>query len=293
MSELGSGAVSLEDDPTPTAEPQAPAAQVEAQTPPANPEDADPEGTVVDQGGQKLIPLSALAAARQAARDAKAEAAALKGKAEKLDQIAGEWQAAQPYIERAKQMVANQPPPKQAAGPLTDQDAIEYAKDLDLFTPDGQPDVARAQRLAARQEAIARGQAQQFVTPLVQHNAQTQSRTFLEQAAAFKDQKGNQVDRATLEKVWASVPPELSAQPNVAGVLWRVALAEQVLAGNYRGASPPPPPVTHSDALGGGGHAPASLTSMDHAFRSAADMSEKDFTATRERYQPGRVNSLE
>lgn len=292
MSDMPPGAVSLE-EPLPQTPPATPQAEpVAPPPPPANPEDADPEGTVVADGGGKFVPLSALAAARQSARDAKAEAALLKGKADKLDQIHGEWQAAQPILERARQMVTQPSPPK-PAGPLSDQEAIELARDLDLFDDKGAPDVGRAQRIASRQEAIAQRQAQQFVAPLAHQTAATQSRALLDQVAAFKDAKGHQIDRGTLERVWANVPIELSSQPNVAAILYRVALAEQVLAGNYRGIAQAPPPVVDTAALGGGQNAPLSLTAMDHAFRTAADMSEKDFTSTRDKFQPGRTNSLE
>lgn len=293
MSELPAGAVSLEDDPVPGADAPPPADPPPADPPP-NPEDALPDGTIEGSGGVKFVPLSALAAAREAARTAKAEAAALRGKAERLDQIAGEWEAAKPMLEKARQITSQQPPPEKPAGPLNAQEAIEYARDFDLFKPDGTPDVERAQRIAARHAGLAQQQAQAMVTPLLQHTAQGQSRAHLEQAAAFKDAKGQSVDRAILERVWAGVPPEMSAQPQVAAILYRVALAEAVMAGQYRGHAPaPPPPPLHTDPIGGGSPGAPSLSAVDHAFRSAAEMSEKSFTETRDRYKPGAVNSLE
>lgn len=290
--ELPPGAVSLEDDLAPIAadsvtNPPAPVAD-----PPAvNPEDAEPDGTIVNPGGEKLVPLSALAEARKATREAKAEVAALRPKAEQAEKIAAEWQAVQPMIQRALQQQT--PPPAAPAGPLSADDAIEYAKDLDLYTADGKPDVERAQRFAGRQQSIAEKQAQQYVAPLILHTAQGQSRSNFEQAAAFKDQHGHQIDRGILETVWNAVPAEMSAQPQIAAVLYRQALAESVLAGKYKGAPPAPPaPPVHTESLGGGA-APQTLTSVDHQFRAASDLSEKQFTAIREKYQPGRTNSLE
>ena len=86
----------------------------------------------------------------------------------------------------------------------------------------------------------------------------------------------------------------MSAQPNIAAVLYRQAIAEMVIQGKWKGAAPsmPPPPV-HTESPGGGSAEPQSLTSTDHAFRQAADMSEKTFTTIRGKYQPGRTNSLE
>jgi hypothetical protein len=292
MSELPAGTVSLEEDTTAAPPVEQPPPQQTAQ-PPATTEDADPDGTIEGSGGVKFVPLSALAAARQQAREAKAEAATLKGKAAKLDEIEGDWRAAQPMLEKARQMVQTQPPPPKPAGPLSPEEAIEYARDLDLFDADGKPDTARAQRLAGRQQAIAEKQAQQYVAPLMQHTAQGQSRANFEQAANFKGQQGLQVDRTILEQVWQSVPPEMSAQPNVASVLYRQAIAEMVLQGKLKPGQVAPPPPVETASLGGGNHAGSPLSSIDHQFRTAADMSEKDFTATREKYQAGRVNSLE
>lgn len=291
MSELPDGAISLEDDPAPPQLENTAPPPVEAPAAPPNPDDADPEGVVVNQGGEKLVPLSALVAERQAKAALKAENATLRPKAEQAENIAREWQAVQPIIQRAQQQ--QQPPPK-PAGPLSADEAVEYARDLDLFTADGKPDVDRAQRLAARHEKLADRQAQAQMAPLLQHTAQGQSRNNFEQAAAFKDAHGHQIDRGILETVWNAVPSEMSAQPQIAAVLYRQALAETVLAGKYRGAAPPPPPpVTHTESLGGGNAVPQTLNSIDHQFRQASDMSEKQFTAIRSKYQPGGTNSLE
>lgn len=292
MSELAAGSQSLEErEETPPA-PETPPPPPD--TPP-DPNEAEPEGTVVNPGGEKLVPLSALVAERHAKAAAKAEAAALKPKADQADAIAREWQAVQPLIEKVKNGTYQPNPPTQKpAGPLSAEDAVEYAKDLDLYKADGTPDVDRAQRLAGRQQAIAQKQAQEYVAPLIQHTAQGQSRSNFEQAAAFKDAHGNSIDRDILQTVWNAVPPEMSAQPQIAAVLYRQALAEAVLAGKYKGAgAPPPPPPLHTEGVGGGNTAPQTLTSADHSFRQAADMTEKQFTTIREKYQPGRTNALE
>jgi hypothetical protein len=292
MSELPAGTVSLEEDTTAAPPVEQPPPQQTAQ-PPATTEDADPDGTIEGSGGVKFVPLSALAAARQQAREAKAEAAAVKDKAARLDQIAGEWQAAQPILEKARQMVQAQPPPPKPAGPLSEEQAVEHAKLLDLYDDSGKPDTGRAQRIASVYAGISAQQAQSQVAPLMQHTAQGQSRANFEQAANFKGQQGLQVDRTILEQVWQSVPPEMSAQPNVASVLYRQAIAEMVLQGKLKPGQVAPPPPVETASLGGGNHAGSPLSSIDHQFRTAADMSEKDFTATREKYQAGRVNSLE
>jgi hypothetical protein len=116
----------------------------------------------------------------------------------------------------------------------------------------------------------------------------------LETAANYKDANGFAIDRAILENIWNQVPPEMSAQPQIAAVLYRQAIAEMVLQGKFKGAAaPPPPPVVHTEGVGGNKAPAVSLTSIDQDFRRASDMSEKDFTAISGKYQPGRTNSLE
>lgn len=298
MSELPAGTLSLEDDapPPPPVDPPAPPAP-ESHAPPANQEDADPEGTVVNPGGEKLVPLSVVAKLREEKRTLHAEIGTLKPKAEKVDQIVQEWQAAQPMLERAKQL-ANQPPPQTTPpapkGPLSDQEALEYAKDLDLYKADGQPDTDRAQRLASKQQAIAEKQAQQYVQPLVQHTAATQSRANFEQAAAFKDQNtGIIADRGILQSIWSNVPPEISAQPHMARVLWAQAVAETVLQGKWKpGNAPPPPPPAHTESLGGG-PGKVELDHVQRGFATAAGIKTKDFEEMSARFKPGERNSLE
>lgn len=292
MSDLPAEALSLEES-NETPEPQpAPPPEPQAATPPPNADDAEPEGVVVNPSGEKLVPLSALAAARQATRDAKAEAAALRPKADIADKVYHEWQAVQPLIQRAQQAAQSSPPPA-AKGPLSESEAVDYAKDLDLFKPDGTPDVDRAQRLAGRQEALAQRSAAMMVQPFAQQTAHSQSQANLSQAISWSEKQKTGIDRGIMERVWAIVPPEQSARPDVAGILYRVALAESVMAGNYKAPSTPPPPLVDTASLGTRDAVKTSLNSIDQAFRQAADIPEKRFTETREKYQPGRSNSLE
>lgn len=307
MSELAPGSVSLEEDasaqftqePTPEA-PPAPEAPAETQqtAPPAD--DPEPEGTIVNPNGEKLVPLSALAAKRQEASTAKAalaerdaKIAALEQKAQKLDQIQGDWQRVQPLIQ---QLQSGQFPPPQApapAGPLSPQDAIDYAKDLDLYKADGSPDVDRAQRLAARQQSLAERSAQQAVQPLYQNNAQQQSAVNFQTALNFKDKNGVQIDKPTLERVWGMMPAEMSARPEIAGVLYKIAVAEMVQAGAYKTPTQAPPPPLITESLGGNGTAPRELSKLDRDIIAAGQIKVKDYESISSAFKPGQINALE
>lgn len=292
MSEMPAGAMSLEDDPTPAPEPE-PQAPAPVDPPaPVAAADADPEGTVVNPGGEKLVPLSAVSALRQEKQALKQQIEQLRPKAEKVDQVVAEWQAAQPLIQRALYQ-PQAPPPPAPAGPLSDQEAVEYAKELDLYTPEGKPDTGRAQRIAARNESLAERKAQAMVAPLHAQTADAQSNANLAAAIAHADKQKMGVDPGILRQVWSIVPKEMSARPDVAGVLWRVALAESVMAGNFRAPVNAPPPPVMTESVGGDRSKPAALTATAQAFRQAADITPKEYEKIASRYEPGKANSLE
>ena len=304
MNELAPGSLSLEDEnpsleslsqpETPPPTPDTPAPPVDNAAPA---EDAEPEGTVVNPNGEKLVPLNVVADLRGKVRDTKAEIATrdakiaeLEAQTRDIERIRAEWQVVQPLIQQLKQP---QSPAQAPAGPLNAQEALEYAKDLDLYKADGTPDVDRAQRLAARQQAIAQTQAQALVQPLYANTAQAQSSAHFEQAANFKDKNGVQVDRDTLKQIWSMVPAELSAQPGVAGILYKVALAESITGGKYKTPVQAPPPPVITESLGGGTGAPKELSTLDRAMMSAGQIKSKDYEDISARFKPGATNVLE
>src|SRR5688572_33084366 len=300
MSEIPAGSMSLEDD-TPLSEVVTPPEPVETPAPPVQAAEDEPEGTIVNPGGEKLVPLGALAGAREKARQAnearealEAELATLRPKAALADQIKGEWDAVQPMIQSVRNGTY-QPakPAEKPAGPLSEQEAVEYAKDLDLYKADGTPDVARAQRLAARQEALAARSAQALVAPLHQQSAQQQSAANLATVSTWKDPTGAQVDQGILREVWNLMPAEMTAQPNIARVMYSVALGEMMLRGKHKIPTQPPPPPLQTESLGGGNTARAELSNQERGFIEAVGMKAKEYEETSARFKPGERNSLE
>lgn len=298
MSELNPAALSLEDE-TPQPDTSAPAPEASAaplqNAQPA--EDPEPEGTVVNPGGEKLVPLGALAGAREKVREKEAalaakdaEIAQLREKAQKFDQVAGEWNAVQPLIQQLKSGTY-QPPQQQK--PVVNERALQYAKDLDLYKTDGTPDVDRAQRILDYNAVQAKEQAQQLVQPIYQQTALQQSQILRDKVAATPAPNGVAVDRAILNEIWSMVPPEMSARPEVAAMLWRQALADTVLQGKYKTPTTAPAPVVETASLGGSAPAAVDLTAIDRRFIEASDIKPDNFRKTAERYKPGAVNSLE
>lgn len=297
MSELAPGSVSLDDDPQLAPDPPTP----DPAAPPPVVEETDPEGTIEGSGGVKFVPLGAVVETRGKLKDAKAaleaanaELAALKPKAEKFDQVKGEWDAVQPLIQQVRNGTYQPATPQQKpAGPLSDADAIEYAKDLDLYKADGTPDVARAQRLATRQQQISDRSTQQAMQPYQQQTAHQQSASNFEAVATWRDKTGAVVDRGVLQDIWSKMPAELTAQPNVAAVMYRVALAETMLQGKHKAAVVPPPPAQHTEGLGGGQPGRTELTTFERGFIDATNMKPKEYEDISARFKPGERNSLE
>ena len=295
MSDTPVGSLSLEQDYDSQVPPETPPAADPAVPPPFPVEEPEPEGTVEIPTG-KVVPLAALQSertAKQQEREARqkleAEIEPLRAKAAKADQIAQEWQAVQPLIQQLK----NQPPPpvEKSAGPLTPQDAIEYAKDLDLYKADGTPDVERAQRLATRQQVIAEQQARAMVAPLHQQTAQQQAAVMRSQLGQIKDAQGQTVSQSFIDQMFAVVPPEMAAREDVATVLYYAAKGMEAHAGKAAPVAPPPP--VHTESLGGGVPPKTEINALDRRVIDASDMTEKEFTSIAGRFKPGQRNVLE
>lgn len=274
------------------------------ETAPADdPDDAEPEGTVAGEGGTKLVPLAAVREARRIAKESKASLATLQAELEAARQKAAKFDELHTYVDQARPIIeavrsrpdlvkaAKEPPPAAKAGPLSEADAVEFAKDLDLYKSDGTPDVDRAQRLAARQAALSEQSARTLMQPLHEREMAHASQQMKARVAAFKDKNGQSVDPKVLEEIWSIVPPELSSKQEVAAILHRVAVAEMVMRGQYQGGGPPPPVMT--EGLGASAPAGRTLTDIDEKFRRAADIDRNSFAATAGKYRPGAVNALE
>lgn len=297
---LPSGALSLEDNPTIVgASPAVAAAEPD--------EDAVPEGTIDGSGGVKFVPLSAVIAERTGRKEASKQVTALtekltaaEQKAAKYDELAGYVDQARPIIEAVRnrpdlvEQARRPAPAPETPKALSDAEAVEYAKDLDLYKPDGTPDVDRAQRLAGRQAELASRSAQAAIAPFQANDAQRASASMLQQIASFKDASGHTVDTGILKEVWAGVPAELSQKPEVAGVLYQIALAQSIMQGKYKGTQPPgAPPVVVTESLGGGRQGPKELDAFGAKFARAADIKPAEFAKQSERFKPGQTNSLE
>jgi len=297
---LPTGALSLEENPTIVGitEKDPPAADAD--------DDAVPDGTIEGTGGVQFAPVKAVISERTQRKEAQKEAATLKtqlaeaqAKAKQFDELSGYVEQARPIIEAVRNRpdlveAAKKPAtPAEAPKPMTDAEAIEYAKDFDLYKTDGTPDVDRAQRIVGREVERAARAAQTAVAPFQANDAKRTSDAMFNHIAAFKDANGHMVDRGELTKVWEIVPPELSAKPEVAAIIYDLALAASIRAGKYKGTQAQQPAVLQTESLGGGGKVTRELDAVGAKFARAADMKPGEFAKQSERFKPGQTNSLE
>jgi hypothetical protein len=189
--------------------------------------------------------------------------------------------------------VAAAPAPDAGEAVLPKAEAEDLARTLELYTPDGTPDVARARKLALVMRKTGREEALATTAPLTQNLAAGPSGTLKGQYAQVKDKAGRTVNPAILDQLWAIVPPELVASdPKVAGVLYYAAKGYAAHHGLDEPAPPSHPPLL-SEPPGGGRPEAPSLTHFDQAIRKAMQVTEKAYTETGSRFKPGAINVLE
>ena len=267
------------EDPTP--ETPAPEAQATEQPPP-DPQEAE----AVEVGGEKMVPLSVLLETRREAKALK-EAAARGQAAEQYAAQAKPYMdflAANPHI---LQQGSNTPAP---AG--VDPEVEALARELDLYTPKGELDTARASKIIDRQQRIAQQAAAAAVQPVKQSAAQQQSAANFQRAAAVKLPDGSTVDPNALAQVWAGMPAELSADPQVATVLLAVAAGASRFNGRQTVQPPGRPPLFTEDT-GGGPRAKPTLTALDKRVIAARGMKEDDYAKATATFVKGRTNIIE
>jgi hypothetical protein len=289
------------------------------QTPPAEAppapveEDPEPAGVLTDAAGRKLVPIEALHQTRQELKAAKALAAQveqLREAAAHGEQVEQQLDTLRPLLARLKNRpdivaAVMAPGPGPAAGPqspyptdpgeaiLPKHDAEDLARTLELYTPDGTPDLLRARKLALFMRRTGGEEALRVTAPVSETMAANQAGTLRQQYAQIKDKAGRTVNPQILNQMFQIVPPGLIAQePNVAGVLYYAAKGYAAHHGLDEAAPVGRPPLM-SEPSGGRAPAVATLTELDRNLQRAMQVSEKQYTDAGARYKPGAINILE
>jgi hypothetical protein len=269
---------------------------VETPPPAAVTDDAEPDETIAAANGRIYVPLEAVKAERgrrqtaEAALKAKdAEFAPIKQKAQAFDEAKQYLDQAKPYIEKAKADLQRQSQPQT---PAVDPRVEQYAKDFDLYTAEGKPDIDRAQRIIAFHREDSKQQAQQIVSPILQTEAARTAQSLYQQYAARPEVNGVKVDGRMLAEAFNMVGPEvIAANPAVAEVLYMNTIGRQLLSGQKPITAPAP--VVPTESIGGGGKPEYQVTATSEKFMQAGNIKPSVHKEASERYKAGLPNSLE
>lgn len=303
MSDINPNALSLEDAP--------PAAQIESlptaqePSPPETPDDeAVPEGAVEHQG-QRMVPVSVLAAERRRVRETTAAAIREKELAplqQTEQQLRNALNEARPYIDLIRQHgVPQTPKPSKAEELVSDEDAAAEARDLELYDgKTGQPDIQRAKRIIARRRSdvtsAAQQAAQEAIAPDRAQTAQSQSRDNFARMAMAHGSDDQPIappgspQAKILAEMWVTLPPELTAHPEVAELVRDAAIGKHLrTAGRVPRAERAP---TFSEPAGGRVGPQFEMDRMAKSLAKNAGISDAEFKKTAGSYTPGATNVL-
>jgi hypothetical protein len=262
----------------PIAEPEPPAAPVDADAA----IDAEIESSAIDvDGTDKLVPLSAVVKSRERNKALKAENLTLAQKAARAEQLEQQLAQQAPYLQAAQALLAARqaaPQAEPAAPPPDDSKARELAQVLDLYKPDGTPDVEKAQKTLALMAEMAGKQADERVQPILQHTAQQQSQVMLARAKATKAPNGKVADPAILEQLWSQAASNVTTNPEGAKWLWTIAYGLSNM--NEKAApvaAPPSDPPLYTEKAGGQDAASVKLDAVDLKLAKELGMSQADY----------------
>lgn len=262
------------------------------ESPPTS-QEPEPEGTQEIQG-QKMAPVSAIVAERERVRNTERERAAKEREVIEQRASAAEQEAQRLRAEVEAIREAHRPKPVDIPD-VSDQEAEHYARQYELYTPNGL-DVNRAKRMIAANrdeiKRIAAQAAQEAVKgPQEEVFRQASKQNFI-WAANQRGPNGQPlVDPRALAEQWALLPAELTAKPEVAQHLLKTVAGDMLLSGKQPPAAPQYEPTFTETP---GGRRPGyQMSNIEKTMARATGMSEKDFAERAKSYQPGVTNFLE
>lgn len=278
----------------PDAPPAAPSADP---APPAEPPPADP---VVEEEGEVTVPVGVAKALRE-------EIKSLKPLAQKAQQLESELNAIKPFATFLQQnphlLQPHQPAPAPPPDPKTDPALIDYARTLDLYTAEGQPDVARAQKLRDMTRADAQAIAREALAPIAASTNEQKAAANLNQVMQTAQANGTPLEEQYLIQAVQGVTGRVErteavrilSDPNVVNLLAITALGLQSM--QKKGAPAPaapvaqPGPVLEVERPGGPGQ--VQMSEDSRRLMRSAGVSEKQWTESAKKFVPGKSNVLE
>lgn len=189
--------------------------------PPA-PEPDVAEHVYTDQRGQQAVPLATFLEVKKQLRESQSQVKQATERASTVEQWAQQWQ---PYLSAfhqrpevlqralAEAMGQTRPSAETTAQPTSDPEAEALAREMDLYTPQGLPDTARAQRMLAVMDARVSKRVAQEVAPVRLSAATAAAESKRAQVYAEAAQAG--VPREYVDQVLQALPVELQGDAGV------------------------------------------------------------------------------
>jgi len=275
------------------AAPVSEAAPVEA-APEAPPAEADDLETV-ELNGQRVVPVSVLKALRE-------ERNSLKDRAAKADQLEAQVRELAPYAEFIRnnqgllQARQPEPSPQAPAAPESDPDAVEAARLMDFYKPDGSLDAEKGAKWLSLQDRRASKLADQRVAPILQRTYQDQAELNYQRALALKDPNtGESLDRRVFQELWNTMSAEEQANPHVAAVVAAAAFGMDRMTAKPRQkvVAPPPNAPIVSEASGGVPQNRPSMSRFEESVAKERGIAPSKWQEHTKGYQTGRPSALE
>lgn len=217
--------------------------RVEPETPPQDTPPPEPELNLADDAavdaaldanaiqvpdGDKLVPSSDVGKVarhyRTELKETRAKLAeAERGSAEaatlrqQIQQLQQHVQQLTPYVQAYQQAVQQPAQTTPVAPEVSDEEAKEYASDLDLYKADGsgQLDIDRGRKVAMKMRRVAKEAGEQAaqaqVAPIHQMTEAQLSRHNFGRALHTTLPNGMRASEATLKAVWQQLPPSVTA----------------------------------------------------------------------------------
>ena len=240
---------------------------------PEHPPEPTPEQLAVEVerpgGRQQMVPVGALKEERQARQ-------ALQGKYGQLEatvqQLQQELALHRQYLERQQ---APAPTPQPAQPDPVDQEALEFARLMDLYMPNGQPDLMRARRALEMSERRAEAKVRAEVEPLRQTAASGQAAALRQQAYDAKDRYGRPVaSRQAIDQVFGIIPPHLLTEDTARFLLFVASGVEGTMRAPQAQAAP-----AFTETSGGRvGAAPGGYSGAERYAMNRLGVSESEFS---------------
>jgi len=293
MSEELTGTVNVEDDGPPVADPPAPpVAVVLGNEPPADPppaaEDDDP--TTVD-----LKDIPKVGGLLGELKQQRALNKQLKEKAARADQLETYVRDSAPYVEFLKNnpdlLKPRQAPAPQPQEAQVDPRAARLAETLDLYLPDGKPDLARATVVQRMMTETAQQMVQQAVAPVHERTHQEASAYNFQVALSLKDAEGRSPSREALTQIWKTMPASQTSDPNVASILALTALGLDSVKQKRQPQAPGRPAIVTE----GPGAVPGrvTLSALEQSVARDRGVKDSEWAERTKGFVSGRAHTLE